>query len=66
MKNYNAIDAIANALLIIGGLNWGSIGLLDFDPIDTIFGDSIAQAIFVIVGIAAIYKLGVWVVSKTN
>lgn len=66
MRNQTAIDTIAISLLIIGGLNWGVIGFLNFDPIDSIFGAAISQVIFSVVGIAAVYKLGMWVASRSK
>ena len=48
---------IALILAIIGGINWGSIGLLQFDIVAWIFGgqDSvISRIIYTLVGIAAI------------
>ena len=32
------IDKIALALLIIGGINWGSIGIFNFDIVGSLFG----------------------------
>jgi len=62
MKNSNSLNAIASILLIIGGLNWGIIGWLNFDPIDAVFGGSIGipRGIFFAIGLAAIYKIVVW------
>lgn len=50
--------SIALILAIIGGLNWGSIGLFQFDIVAWIFGgqDSvISRIIYTLVGIAAIW-----------
>ena len=47
------IDKIALALVVIGGLNWGSIGLFGFDFVGAIFGGQDAvfsRIIFSIVG----------------
>jgi uncharacterized membrane protein YuzA (DUF378 family) len=54
-----AMDIVTLLLLIIGGLNWGLIGLLQFDLIGTIFGFApiIARIIYILVGLAAIYQL---------
>lgn len=51
------LNVIALALLVIGGLNWGLVGLLDFNLVSALFGiDSIvSNAIYVIVGLSAIY-----------
>ena len=46
-------------LMIIGGINWGLVGLFGFDLVSTIFSFApiIARIIFIIVGLAAIYQL---------
>lgn len=52
------LDKIALILNIIGGLNWGSIGLFGFDIVAWIFGgqDSVlSRIIYTIVGLAAIW-----------
>ncbi|AUB52411.1 MULTISPECIES: DUF378 domain-containing protein [Enterococcus] len=54
------LDMIALTLLIVGGLNWLLVGLLEFDLVATIAGGSttiLAKAIYIIVGICAIYCL---------
>ena len=52
------IDRIALSLLIIGGINWGSVGLFSFDIVGWIFGgtDSIgARIVFVAVALCALW-----------
>jgi uncharacterized membrane protein YuzA (DUF378 family) len=46
-------------LAIIGSLNWGLIGLFNFDLVAALFGEMsfISRAIYVIVGIAAFVLL---------
>jgi len=55
----NALDWIALILVIIGGLNWGLIGLSDYNLVDAIFGTaSVGSAIvYVLVGLAALYSI---------
>lgn len=47
------------ALIIIGGLNWGLVGLLNFDLVAFIFGSGslLARAVYVIIAIAAICSI---------
>ena len=54
-----AIDVIVAVLLIIGGLNWGLVGLIDYDVVAAIFGhmSSMSRIIYFLVGIAALYDL---------
>jgi uncharacterized membrane protein YuzA (DUF378 family) len=53
------LDIIIYALLIIGGLNWGLVGVFDFDLVAAIFGDmsGLSRIIYTVVGLAAIYDL---------
>lgn len=56
------MDKIALILSIIGGLNWGSIGLFQFDIVAWIFGgqDSmISRIVYAIVGISSIWCISI-------
>ena len=55
----SAVDYVAMALLIVGGLNWGMVGLFNIDVISTIFGAESppSRVIVVWVGIAALYSI---------
>jgi uncharacterized membrane protein YuzA (DUF378 family) len=55
----SAIDWIALILVIVGGLNWGLVGLLNVDLVELIFGSiPILQSIvYIVVGLAAIYLI---------
>lgn len=56
-KDLNAVDWIAFVLVIVGGLNWGLVGVLDFDLVSAIFGDMsiISRVVYTLVAIGAIY-----------
>ncbi len=47
---------LSRALLLAGGLNWGLIGLLGFNPIGAVFGP-LARFVYLAVGWAAVYAL---------
>lgn len=52
------VDRIALVLLIIGGVNWGAIGLFQFDIVGWIFGGQgaiISRIIYTLVAIAAVW-----------
>ncbi|MHC4423191.1 MAG: DUF378 domain-containing protein [Planctomycetota bacterium] len=53
------LDIVVYALLIIGGLNWGLVGVFNFDLVAAIFTDmpNLARIVYTIVGLAAIYDL---------
>lgn len=61
MDKLNAVDWIAVILLAVGGLNWGLVGLFDFDLVATIFGDMsvISRIVYVLVGASAVYVLAI-------
>lgn len=52
------MDRIALILTIIGGINWGSIGLFRFDIVAWIFGGqtaTVSRVIYTLVGLAALW-----------
>ncbi len=52
------LDKIALTLLVIGGLNWGSIGLFQFDLVAWIFGGQtgiVSRIVYVLVGLSAVW-----------
>lgn len=57
MKNLSALDLVALVLVIIGGLNWGLVGLFNFDLVASIFGNMsiTSRIIYSLVGISAVY-----------
>jgi len=61
------IYTIALVLLIIGGLNWGFIGLLGINLVELIFGiaSPLARLIYILVGISAVYVVVVMVMNRT-
>lgn len=59
----SVLDKIALAFVVIGGLNWGSIGIFGFDFVGAIFGgqDAIfSRIIFALVGIAALWCISLY------
>lgn len=53
------IDIIAGVLLIIGGLNWGLVGLFDFNLVGYVFGSMpmMGKLVYDLVGLSAVYKI---------
>ena len=52
------MDRVALVLAIIGGLNWGSVGLFRFDVVAYLFGgqtSTVSRVIYTLVGLAAIW-----------
>jgi len=63
-SSFNALDWVAMVLMIIGGLNWGLVGAADLDLVAMLLGDMsmAARAVYMLVGLAALY--GLYVMSK--
>lgn len=57
MNKLGLLDWLALILLVIGGLNWGLVGIFDFNLVTKIFGDmsTIARVIYAVVGLSGIY-----------
>ena len=55
-------------LLIVGGLNWGLVGLFEFDLVAAIFGDmtALSRIVYVLVGISALIGASLLIDSKTD
>jgi uncharacterized protein len=55
----NVVDWIAMVLLIVGGINWGLVGLFDFNLVAAIFGDMsvLSRLVYILVGASAVWCL---------
>ena len=56
------MDNLALALVIIGALNWGSIGIFGFDAVGWLFGGQlsiISRIIFAVVGLAGLWSISI-------
>ena len=52
------MDKIALLLAIVGGLNWGSIGIFGFDIVAFLFGganSALSRVVYTLVGLGAIW-----------
>lgn len=63
-----AVTTVALVLLIVGGLNWGLVGLFDFNLVDSLFGEdsALSRVVYALVGLAALWKLVVWLMGATK
>ena len=61
MKNrFKSLDVFSVFLLLLGGINWGLIGVFDFDLINYVFivaGAIARQVLYILIGLAAVYLL---------
>jgi uncharacterized protein len=53
------INLLTLILVIVGGLNWGLVGLFDFNLVSAIFGDMspVSRLVYVLVGVSAVWQL---------
>lgn len=56
------IQKTALVFTIIGAINWGLIGLFEFDLVATLFGDMsmLSRIIYVIVAICGLINIGIF------
>ena len=59
MNKLNTLDWVALVLVVVGGLNWGLVGLFQFDLVAVIFGDMsmLSKVVYSLVGLSAVYVL---------
>lgn len=56
----NAINVITLVLVIIGGLNWGLVGLFQFDLVAALFGGQdalLSRIVYILVGLSALWQI---------
>ena len=53
------LNTVTLVLLIIGGLNWGLVGLLNFDLVAALFGEMspLSRIVYSLVGLSALWQL---------
>jgi uncharacterized membrane protein YuzA (DUF378 family) len=58
-----AVNVISLLLIILGGLNWLSVGLFEYDVVSELFGGPTelgSQIVYIVVGVAAIWALSLF------
>lgn len=57
MMSKNPLVTVTTVLLVVGGLNWGLVGLLNFDLVATIFGPMslLSRVVYSLVGASAVF-----------
>jgi hypothetical protein len=62
-----AINVITLLLIIVGGVNWGLVGLFDFDLVSAILGNGAGETatsststriVYILVGVSALWQIG--------
>lgn len=57
----NILYMVAKLLLIIGGINWGLVGLVDLNLVDMLAGGTgLDRLIYILVGVSAVLQCCCW------
>lgn len=58
MRN-NALEIIALILIVIGAINWGLVGIFNFNFVDWVVGAQTvaAQVIYIVIGVCGLYGI---------
>ena len=58
-ENMKLLNYIALTIAIVGAVNWGLIGVLNFDLVAFIFGEMswLSRVVYTLVGLAGIYLI---------
>lgn len=56
------IDVIAAVLVVVGALNWGLVGLFQFDLVAALFGtaSAVSRLVYLLVGVAGAFQAIQW------
>ena len=59
-EKMKTLQKVCLVFTIIGAINWGLIGLFDFNLVSTLFGDEnvVTRIVYVLVGIAGVINIG--------
>lgn len=57
-----SMDVIAAVLVVVGAINWGLVGLFQFDLVAALFGEAAAMSrlVYTLVGVAGIFQAAQW------
>lgn len=52
------LDLVTKILLVVGGLNWGLVGIAKFDLVATLFGagSALSSIVYILVGLSALVQ----------
>lgn len=53
------LNLVTLLLVIVGGLNWGLVGLANFNLVATLFGDqsTLSRIVYILVGLSALWQI---------
>jgi uncharacterized membrane protein YuzA (DUF378 family) len=68
IRRLTMLERAALTLLIIGGLNWALVGLLEFNLVSALLGpmSPLSRVLYVLIGVAAVYAIPLVARLKTR
>lgn len=68
MQNMNAVDWAVFILVVVGGLNWGLVGLFEIDLVASLLGEGsgLSRVVYSVVGLATIYLLASALIPRNS
>jgi uncharacterized membrane protein YuzA (DUF378 family) len=56
------MDVLAAVLVVVGALNWGLVGLFDFDLVASLFGEGafLSRSVYGLVALAGLFQAAQW------
>jgi uncharacterized protein len=61
------LDTVAMVLVVVGALNWGLVGLLDMNLVESLLGGSgsmLVKLVYILVGLSGVEVLWKWYGGK--
>lgn len=56
----STLDTVAMIVVVIGALNWGLVGLLGMNLVESLLGMTIAKFVYILVGLGGLEMLWMW------
>ncbi len=62
------LNAVVLTLIIVGGINWGLIGLFDYNLVEALFGSAtwFTRIVYTLVGLAGIYAIAFYGTDRSK
>ncbi len=56
------IDVVAAVLVVVGALNWGLVGIFEFNLVAAMFGPGsmLSRVVYALVGVAGLFQAAQW------
>jgi len=54
-----SLTLVTLVLVIVGGLNWGLVGVVDWNLVDALFGEgsALSRVVYSLVGLSALFQI---------